>query len=108
MIKFFFVCQRAARLKSNPTPKTTAKASTASSIQPLMKRWSATQKGADKMQEVDVMTEKEQATSMIAKYMDLLRIEKAENRDREIKNQLRETKAMLEALGVVVEDLVIE
>mgnify|MGYP007098672287 FL=1 len=60
------------------------------------------------MQEVDVMTEKEQATSMIAKYMDLLRIEKAENRDREIKNQLRETKAMLEALGVVVEDLVIE
>ena len=60
------------------------------------------------MQEVNVMTEKEQATSMIAKYMDLLRIEKAENRDREIKNQLRETKAMLEALGVVVEDLVIE
>lgn len=55
-----------------------------------------------------MMTEKEQATSMIAKYMDLLRIEKAENRDREIKNQLRETKAMLEALGVVVEDLVIE
>ena len=33
---------------------------------------------------------------------------KKEDRDREIKNQLRETKAMLEALGVVVEDLVIE
>ena len=60
------------------------------------------------MQEVEVMTEKEQATSMIAKYMDLLRIEKAEDRDREIKNQLRETKAMLEALGIVVENLVIE
>ena len=60
------------------------------------------------MQEVDIMTEKEQATSMIAKYMDLLRIEKAEDRDREIKNQLRETRAMLEALGVVVDDLVIE
>ena len=60
------------------------------------------------MKEVDIMTEKEQATNMIAKYMDLLRIEKAEDRDREIKNQLRETKAMLEALGVVVEDLVIE
>ena len=60
------------------------------------------------MQEVDVMTEKEQATSMIAKYMDLLRIEKAENREREIKNKLRETKAIQEALGVVVEDLVIE
>ena len=54
------------------------------------------------------MTEKEQATSMIAKYMDLLRIEKAEDRDREIKNQLREAKAMLEALGIVVENLVIE
>ena len=60
------------------------------------------------MKEGNVMTEKEQATNMIAKYMDLLRIEKAEDRDREIKNQLRETKAMLEALGVVVEDLVIE
>ena len=54
------------------------------------------------------MTEKEQATNMIAKYMDLLRIEKAEDRDREIKNQLREVKAMLEALGIVVENLVIE
>ena len=67
-----------------------------------------THKKVNKMQEVNVMTEKEQATNMIAKYMDLLRIEKAENRDREIKNQLREAKAMLEALGVVVEDLVIE
>lgn len=54
------------------------------------------------------MTEKEQATSMISKYMDLLRIEKAEDRDREIKNQLRETKAMLEVLGIVVENLVID
>ena len=48
------------------------------------------------------MTKEEQATSMITKYMDLLRIEKAEDRDREITNQLRETRAMLEALGVVV------
>lgn len=60
------------------------------------------------MKEGNVMTEKEQATNMIAKYMDLLRIEKAEDRDREIKNQLREAKAMLEALGIVVENLVIE
>ena len=60
------------------------------------------------MQEVDIMTEKEQATNMIAKYMDLLRIEKAEDRDREINNQLRETRAMLEALGIVVDNLVIE
>lgn len=60
------------------------------------------------MKEGNVMTEKEQATNMIAKYMDLLRIEKAEDRDREIKNQLREAKAMLEVLGIVVENLVIE
>ena len=44
------------------------------------------------MQEVDVMTEKEQATNMIDVYTDLL----------------RKAKAKLEALGVVVEDLVIE
>lgn len=54
------------------------------------------------------MTEKEQAMNMIAKYKDLLRIEKAEDRDREIQNQLRETRAMLEALGITVENLVIE
>ena len=58
--------------------------------------------------EVDVMTEKEQATNMIARYMNLLRIEKAEDRDREIENQKCETKAMLEALGIVVENLVIK
>ena len=58
--------------------------------------------------EGDNMTEKEQAASMISKYMDLLRIEKAEDRDREIKNQLCETKAMLEALGIVAENLVID
>ena len=51
------------------------------------------------------MTEKEQATGMIAKYMDLLRIKKAEDRDTEIENQLCETRAMLEALGIVVENL---
>ena len=54
------------------------------------------------------MTKEEQATTMISKYMDLLRIEKAEDRDREIKNQLRETKAMLEALGIVADNLVID
>ena len=56
------------------------------------------------------MTKEEQATTMIAKYMDLLRIEKAtdEAREREIKNQLRETRAVLQALGITVEDLVIE
>ena len=66
-----------------------------------------TVQGAER-KEVNEVTEKEQATTMIAKYMDLLRIEKAEDRDREIRNQLRETKAMLEALGIVVENLVID
>ena len=62
----------------------------------------------EKTTEGDNMTKEEQATSMIAKYMDLLRIEKAEDRDREIKNQLRETKAILEALGIVADNLVID
>ena len=54
------------------------------------------------------MTEKEQATNMIGQYMNLLRIEQAENRDIEIKNQLCEARAKLEALGIVVENLKIE
>ena len=54
------------------------------------------------------MTEKELARELIAKYMDLQRIEKAEDWKREIRNQLRETRAMLETLGVVTEDLTIE
>ena len=57
--------------------------------------------------EGDNMTKEEQATSMISKYMDLLRIKKAEDRDREIDNQLCETKAVLEALGIVAENLII-
>ena len=60
--------------------------------------------------EVDVMTKEEQATNMIAKYMDLLRIKKAKENDREteIDNQLCEARAILEALGIVVENLVIK
>lgn len=54
------------------------------------------------------MTDKELAANTIARYMDLLRIEKAEDRERELKNQLRETRAMLEAMGVAVENLVID
>lgn len=54
------------------------------------------------------MTEKEQATMMIDVYTDLQRIQKAEDRDKELNNQLRKAKAKLEALGVVVEDLIIE
>lgn len=53
------------------------------------------------------MTEKEQAAIMIDIYTDLQRIQKADDRDKEISNQLRKTKAKLEALGVVTEDLTI-
>ena len=41
------------------------------------------------------MTKEEQATGMIDKYLDLLRIKKAEDRDKEIDNQLRVLRAKL-------------
>lgn len=54
------------------------------------------------------MTEKEQAAMMIDVYTDLLRIEKASDKDKEVGNQIRKARAKLEALGVVVENLTIE
>lgn len=54
------------------------------------------------------MTEEEQAANMIDVYTDLLRIKQAEDKETEINNQLRKAKTKLEALGIVVEDLVIE
>lgn len=60
------------------------------------------------MKEVEVMTDKEQATTMIDVYTDLLRIKQATDKEKEVNNQLRKAKAKLEMLGVVVEDLVIE
>ena len=45
---------------------------------------------------------------MIAQYMDLQRIEKSTDRDKEIGNQKRELLAKLEALGIVTTDLIIE
>ena len=54
------------------------------------------------------MTEKEQAAIMIDIYTDLQRIQKAEDRDKELNNQLRKAKAKLEALGVVAENPIIE
>ena len=54
------------------------------------------------------MTDKEQAISVISRYMDLLRIKAAQDKDTEIENQICETKAQLEALGIVVENLVIK
>ena len=60
------------------------------------------------MQEVDVMTEKEQATNMIDVYTDLLRIKQAADKEKEVNNQLRKAKAKLEALGIVTENLIID
>lgn len=54
------------------------------------------------------MTEKEQAAIMIDIYTDLQRIQKAEDKEKELNNQLRKAKAKLEALGVVTENLLIE
>ena len=54
------------------------------------------------------MTDKELVTQKIEKYMDLLRIENAPDRDREILNQKRELRVELEALGVTVDELKID
>ena len=58
--------------------------------------------------EVKDVTEKEQAAIMIDIYTDLQRIQKAEDRDEELNNQLRKAKAKLEALGVVTENLIMD
>ena len=58
--------------------------------------------------EVLEMTEKEQATNLMDKFIDLQRIKTAENKDKEIDYQLKTTKAKLEALGIVTENLEIK
>jgi len=54
------------------------------------------------------MTEKEHAAIMIDIYTDLQRIQKAEDREKELNNQLCKAKAKLEALGIVTENLTID
>lgn len=54
------------------------------------------------------MTEKEQATALMDKFIDLQRIKKAEDRNKEIEYQIKTTKAKLEALGIVTTDLNID
>lgn len=54
------------------------------------------------------MTEKEHATSLMDKFIDLQRIKTAVDKDKEIDYQLKTTKAKLEALGIVTENLEIE
>ncbi len=60
------------------------------------------------LEAIDEMTEKEQKTMFISAYMNLQRVKVSQDKDKEIRNQERELKAKLEALGVVVEDLTIE
>lgn len=54
------------------------------------------------------MTEKEQATNLMDKFIDLQRIKAAGDRDKEIDYQLKTTKAKLEVLGIVTENLEIQ
>lgn len=58
--------------------------------------------------EVLEMTEKEQATILMDKFIDLQRIKAAGDREKEIEYQLKTTKAKLEALGIVTTDLNID
>ena len=51
------------------------------------------------------MTDKEQTSFLISKYMDALRVLQAEDKERELENQLCEMRAQLQTLGVEVEDL---
>ena len=60
------------------------------------------------MQEVNVMSDKELVTTEIAHYTDLLRAIQAEDREKELKNQLRVSRAKLESLGVTVENIWID
>lgn len=57
---------------------------------------------------VSDMNEKEQATNLMDKFIDLQRIKTARDKDKEINYQLKTTKAKLEALGIVTENLEIE
>ncbi|MBR1524769.1 MAG: hypothetical protein IJ641_10000 [Lachnospiraceae bacterium] len=54
------------------------------------------------------MTQQEQAAMYIDAYANIQRIEKAQDKDREIENQKKLLKAKLEALGIVTENLTIE
>ncbi|HCT90711.1 MAG TPA: hypothetical protein DF613_04910 [Lachnospiraceae bacterium] len=54
------------------------------------------------------MTDREQATMLMDKFIDLQRIKNAPDREKEIEYQLRVTKAKLEALNIVTEDLNME
>ena len=60
------------------------------------------------MQEVEVMTKEELVATEITRYMDLLRVKQAADKEKELDNQLRESRAKLESFGVTIENLKIE
>ena len=60
------------------------------------------------MEENKEMTEKEQIAILIDQYTDLQRIKAATDKEKEVEYQIRATKAKLEAMGIVTEDLNIQ
>ena len=52
-----------------------------------------------------IMTDKEQAIMLIDVYMDMVRVKRAQDRDKELDEQIRKTKVKLETLGVAVDNL---
>ncbi len=51
------------------------------------------------------MAEKEQIAILIDQYTDLQRIKAAADKEKEVEYQIKITKAKLEAMGIVTEDL---
>ncbi len=51
------------------------------------------------------MSDKEQMTMLMDRYVDLQRIKTAPDKDSEIDYQIKITKAKLEAIGIVTENL---
>ena len=57
------------------------------------------------MEDYKGMPEKEQIAILIDQFVDLQRIKVASDKDKEVDYQIRTTKAKLEAMGIVTEDL---
>lgn len=74
----------------------------------ITRRQRASETSRGKEEDMDDMTEKEQATLLIDEYTKLQRIKSATDKEKEIEYQLKTTKAKLEALGIVTENLDIE
>ena len=54
------------------------------------------------------MTKEELVAQEITRYMNLQRVKHADDKDKELDNQIRESRAKLESFGVTVENLRIE